>query len=90
VLEDEGDDDGRNCSPEFFSRTVVSGHRRIRRPGAQKNMRLCPGGARGEGVFTSTDEEAREGRGSPEMSPELVWSCGWASFYAGGLAAMWI
>jgi hypothetical protein len=66
VLEDDEDDNVRNRSPEFLLRTEASGLGRVWSPGAQTNMRLCPGGAQRDGEFSSIDEEARGGRGSLE------------------------
>jgi hypothetical protein len=59
VAKDDVVDDGRNRSPDFLLRAVVSGLGRVRCSGARNDERLCPGGARGEGEPPSTKEEAR-------------------------------
>jgi hypothetical protein len=50
-------------------------------------MRLCRGGAQRDGEFSSIDEEARGGRGSPEIRGLVYGSGEMASLCMDGLVA---
>jgi hypothetical protein len=87
VAKDDVVDDGRNRSPEFLLRTVLSGRRCARCSGMRGRSKSCPGGAPERGDAFSTERRNRAGGCSPETSLELVGLCGIRSSLARSLVA---